>query len=91
MDNVREEFEAWCEVNLLPIPLDRNGNKLYSIDIQSAWGAWQASRAALCVELPKEETTGRFDNDSETGYVNGYNSALSDVKEHLRFHGVSHK
>lgn len=41
-EKMREEFEAWWR--------EENVNRLYC---ESAWRGWQASRAALVVELPK--------------------------------------
>ena len=97
MDKTREEFEVWCcERGFTLKPAETNCGVLIDGEyghprVQLAWESWKASRAALCVELPNEEVPGRFDGDGETGYVNGYNSSLSDVKEHLRFHGVTYK
>ena len=55
---MREEFEAWCVVHGYTLrPAETNcgviidgqyGNQR----VQIAWESWQASRAALCVDLP---------------------------------------
>ena len=50
MDKVREEFEEWFERDYHP---DKTGP--YVKDAMLL--AWQASRAALCVNLPTNETT----------------------------------
>lgn len=57
MDKMREEFEAWFEADSMP--LESNWFKKDDDDDYDhmptyyAWRAWQASRAALCIELPK--------------------------------------
>ncbi|HCJ27903.1 MAG TPA: hypothetical protein DHV63_01030 [Pseudomonas sp.] len=62
-EQMREEFEAWarkhneslCEDGIgVPedIRLDRQGGAYIWANAESAWLAWQASRAALAVELP---------------------------------------
>lgn len=68
MDKMREEFEAWCckrgytlkpaETNCGIIIEGAYGHPR----VQLAWESWQASRAALCVELPS------FENGSIRGY-----------------------
>ena len=69
MDKVREEFEAWCsshgytlrpaETNCGIIIDGQYGNQR----VQIAWDAWQASRAALCVNLPKQWYDDGLDSD----------------------------
>ena len=57
-DKMREEFEAWYEGHCAP--LESNWFKRDSdfpddydyFSAQEAWSGWQASRAALCVDLP---------------------------------------
>ena len=43
MDKMREEFEAWYENE----PDRTTATKC------AMWNAWQASRAALCVQMPR--------------------------------------
>lgn len=61
MDKMREEFEAWhveqCKADGmdwydLSSELDRDGDGYVYTGAKYAWRGWQASRAALCVELP---------------------------------------
>lgn len=69
MDKMREEFEAWCsshgytlrpaETNCGIIIDGQYGNQR----VQIAWDAWQASRAALCVNLPKQWYDDGLDSD----------------------------
>ena len=65
MEKMREEFEAWCASHGYTLrPAETNcgiavdgqyGNQR----VQIAWEAWQASRAAQCVELPNWRDDGR--------------------------------
>ena len=59
MDKVREEFEAWA-VNY-NLALADWGN--YSDrHVNNMWKSWQASRAALCVEIPTDGEASSFGN-----------------------------
>ena len=51
MDKMREEFESWAKDNT-KMPLDYNGDYYNKADAYFAYLGWQASRAALKVELP---------------------------------------
>jgi hypothetical protein len=62
-EQMRKEFEAWANKHNESlrddrfdqpedIRLDRQGGVYIWANAESAWLAWQASRAALCVELP---------------------------------------
>ena len=56
MDKMREEFEVWCAsigFTLKPNAFD-NGDYAVGYGWEE-WNAWQASRAALVVELPTLE------------------------------------
>ena len=95
MENkMREEFESWCMENNYTIrPAEKNCNIV--IDgayghpkVQVAWEAWQASRAALVVELPS------FENGSLRGYGGDCaeaNMVIDSVAESLDAAGVSYK
>ncbi|GAB3215803.1 hypothetical protein [Pseudaeromonas pectinilytica] len=50
MDKVREDFEEWFKRDYHP---DKTGPYMKDALLY----AWQASRAALCVNLPTNETT----------------------------------
>lgn len=58
MDKMREEFETWA-VNFkgafnLPLFVMKDSDGVYTDGMaRIAWLAWQASRAALVVELPQ--------------------------------------
>lgn len=51
MDKMREEFEVWAMSDMGYMCVRVGGG--YKDDyMNTAWLSWQASRAALCVELP---------------------------------------
>ncbi|EPU0251426.1 hypothetical protein FA331_34275 [Pseudomonas aeruginosa] len=57
MPDMREEFEAWASSHFVDVgsgnPLKKGPNGHYGFYVvATAWKAWQASRAALKVELP---------------------------------------
>ena len=61
MDKMREEYEAWfCSTMPYKIAKESwfavmdDGDYIVT-DVQAGWAGWKASRAALCVELPKPE------------------------------------
>ena len=57
-DKMRDGFESWCLANGYTLrPAETNCGIIIEGDyghptVQIAWQAWQASRAALVVELP---------------------------------------
>ena len=61
MDKMREEFKAWYEA-ATGLPVEFNdvgipvsiGSALSGNIIICMWLAWRDSRAALCVELPRQ-------------------------------------
>ncbi|QJP06317.1 hypothetical protein [Pseudomonas multiresinivorans] len=59
MSGIREAFEAWASSHFVDVgsgnPLKKGPNGHYGFYVvATAWKAWQASRAALKVELPAE-------------------------------------
>lgn len=50
-EKMREEFEEWASKEGYVIRTD--GADYYCHETSEAYATWQASRAALCVELPK--------------------------------------
>ena len=92
MDKMREEFEAWCckrgytlkpaETNCGVIIDGQYGNQR----VQIAWDAWQASRAALCVELPEVRVL-----DGGRIAEIGYELAVDDFERALDSAGVRYK
>ena len=73
MPDVREEFEAWAEGEKLCLHRGMMGG-YYLADTAAAWKAWQASRAAMKVELPPELHAGDLFEDAPV-----YNASLIKV------------
>lgn len=86
-DKMREEFESWA----LSYAERRNYQHMKNVTakfpdgsytttwVDSAWIGWQASRAAMCVELPKPEYSASCSYSEES------------VKESLDAAGVRYK
>lgn len=54
MDKMREEFEVWAvNYNLARADWGNYSDR----HVNNMWKSWKASRAALCVELPKQYST----------------------------------
>ncbi|HCF3715349.1 TPA: hypothetical protein NID03_001843 [Pseudomonas aeruginosa] len=80
---MREEFEAWVwdiyeetlwfDLNRESV-LKRNGDEYFSNFLNDRWEAWQASRAALRVELPPEMHAGDLFEDAPI-----YNASMIKV------------
>ena len=82
MDKMREEFEAWYgeQFKYSDKKLNRHGETYLSPFVGGLWSAWQASRAALVVELP-----------GAIWCSLAYHEAINDVKEALDDAGVGYK
>ena len=66
-DKMREEFAKWIKsISDIDVLFDEcglafavdkpktHGDKIVNTAVEHSWSAWRASRAALCVELPKQ-------------------------------------
>ena len=80
MDKMREEYEAWfCSTMPYKIAKESwfavmdDGSYIIT-DVQAGWAGWQASRAALCVELPRQ--TYDYDLDCDTMIAHHVGKAL---------------
>ena len=51
-EKMRDEFEKWASELLLP--MNKVGGSYVHTGVNRRWQAWQASRAALVVELPEK-------------------------------------
>lgn len=63
MEKMREEYEAWF-CSTMPYKIAKESwfailddGDYIIMDVQAGWAGWKASRAALCVELPKQYST----------------------------------
>ncbi len=89
---MREEFEAW----LLPSWsrerfVDGEGDWQYVEDwVQGAWIGWQASRAALRVELPDKAKFVEYYEDLEGGTFN-WQRYMVAIQEALQQAGIEVK
>ena len=67
-EKMREEFEVWAvKYNLARADWGNYQDR----HVNNMWKAWQASRAALCVELPLA-----FSDERATTYLTSVTSAL---------------
>lgn len=79
MDKMREEFEVWfASIYHTPPWPTRYDGSYYCDTANDLFECWKASRAALCVELP------RCWNDEQRDYRDELVNALDKA-------GVSHK
>ena len=70
MNKMREEYEAWfCSTMPYKIAKESwfavmdDGDYIIT-DVQAGWAGWKASRAALCVELPRQTYDEDLDCDT---------------------------
>ncbi|HHM6005611.1 TPA: hypothetical protein ACRNK3_004287 [Pseudomonas aeruginosa] len=96
---MREEFEAWATnrcVSIMKAPeamMFFGGRRVPAgcyimADTELAWEAWQASRAALRVELPAKRSYSMYATKHE---CHAFNDAIEKVKEALRQAGIEVK
>lgn len=62
-DKMRDEFDAWARDNAMLLFVKVATGKYSSEKTELAWQAWQASRAALVIELPPQWYDAREDGD----------------------------
>ncbi|AEX55910.1 hypothetical protein [Pseudomonas aeruginosa] len=94
MHDMREEFEAWASSHFVDVgsgnPLKKGPNGHYGFYVvATAWKAWQASRAALKVELPERAVLPEY-TEHRLLYCErtGFNDCLERVKEALQQAGI---
>lgn len=77
-DKMREEFEAWAAENGMAIHLARGESGLYGSPVtQRYWGCWQASRAAVVIELPPSPEVPEDPEEAiDDSYMDAYHSAM---------------
>ena len=83
-EKIREAFELWAISCHMCTYLD--GVEYRHQSTEWAWMAWQASRAALVVELPELES---FNASDEPDFA--YEVAINDIKCALDDAGVGYK
>ena len=82
-ESMREEFEDFASDQYeWPQAIEKNADGEYKfMTTYQAWITWQASRAALCVELPHFE---QYDDDM----VSGAATAINDCQDAIHAAGV---
>lgn len=95
MPDVREEFEAWATAAMggyADLRKSTDPNFDYDdADVDFAYQAWQASRAALKVELPDRRDPLNATGDGENPRSVGFNDCLDRVTEALQQAGIEVK
>ncbi|UOK17888.1 hypothetical protein [Escherichia phage BUCT618] len=91
MKSSREQFEEWIYKNRMRgVPFDIevfdvDGAIFYkSTETQGQWNAWQASRAAIEIELPDKLMV-------EDEFDNGHNCAIDYCADSIRSAGITVK
>ncbi|MBX5852208.1 hypothetical protein ISE07_26045 [Pseudomonas aeruginosa] len=104
MPDMREEFEdrfpipegiEWRDTDYFPVQTDNVHVYVALAGVAarytSMWQAWQASRAALRVELPERRDPLNSTGDDENPRSAGFNDCLERVTEALRQAGIEVK
>ncbi|EDY8731449.1 hypothetical protein GRF98_002892 [Salmonella enterica] len=86
MDESRKQFEEWFENYTGCDPK----NKIYANMVEMYWQAWQASRAAIEIELQKPKK-GPLPGDCHIGYDSGAESQYESDVEAIRAAGIKVK
>lgn len=99
MDESRKAFEQWYLLNwgyrednhetLFEIGPD--DGLYYRLGVRLTYDAWQASRAAIEIELPKKIEHQPFDTDFENGFCGGHNNAIDSATIRIRAAGIKVK
>ncbi|HHZ5653275.1 TPA: hypothetical protein ACWKQF_004295 [Escherichia coli] len=86
MDKSRKQFEEWFENYTGCDPK----NKVYANMVEMYWQAWQASRAAIEIELQKPKKD-PLPGDYHIGYDSGAESQYESDVEAIRAAGIKVK
>lgn len=83
MTEMQKQFEEWAHDGSKGYKLklwhliNQDGTKVYTNELTNdMWKAWQASRAAVVVKLPKPEFRGWVSHET----IEGYKAAIDEVK-----------
>ncbi|EMU2289329.1 hypothetical protein WM655_002961 [Escherichia coli] len=87
MDESRKKFEEWFK-NKYHVSSDVM--KIMHIKVEIAWEAWQASRAAIEIELQKPKKD-PLPGDYHIGYDSGAESQYESDVEAIRAAGIKVK
>ncbi|MFJ2549532.1 hypothetical protein ACIOVF_24140 [Pseudomonas sp. NPDC087612] len=98
-NKMREQFEQWAKDRYswhlhddARDPEDRtlaswNGDAYGNRIVEGMWQAWQASREAVVVELPSEDTC-RTSTSKEEAAQDAYNHALGECRSVIEAQGL---
>ncbi|ELQ6021932.1 hypothetical protein R2217_000767 [Cronobacter turicensis] len=89
MDKSREQFEEFAQREKLSLAYGDCGYVYTSTEM--AWRAWQASRAAVEIELPKYHDYTNQDTTRAQAEKSAYNSGVYDSAEVIRAAGLKVK
>ena len=99
----RKQFECYAANKLgLPIQMiiearkgDRYDHSFDSMNVMQPltvwWTLWADSRAAIEIELPKQNARHPFDEAFDDGYTAGKNGAIQDCADAIRAAGLTVK
>ncbi|HCA6585630.1 TPA: hypothetical protein MXV30_004507 [Pseudomonas aeruginosa] len=90
MPDMREEFEAWATKHRMPIHRDGVVTDYAARCTDECWQAWQASRAALRVELPRLMKQSNSETYTD-GVRAGWNACRDELQENLQQAGIEVK
>lgn len=90
MPDMREEFEAWHHAEFGYVIAEED-DPAQDGQCAERWKVWQASRAALRVELPDRRDPLNWTGDDENPRSSGFNDCLERVKEALQQAGIEVK
>jgi hypothetical protein len=88
VDKIQQEFEAWLKLNGRSACAYEDG-EYFAPYVQSAWEGWQASRAALKVELPATCCRAFVFDDHSMDHDEYFE--VDDIKQMLTDAGVSYE
>ena len=83
-EKMRDGFESWCKT--LGFNIDKFDGDYIIASTDWAWKIWQASRAALVVELPPELEERFIDS-----YQEGWNDAIDSCRARFESAGATCK
>lgn len=92
MDKSREQFEAWAEKNGHDVYRSGGVGAYYFQSTQWSWDIWQASRAAVEIELPGGvDTREALSRGFMCDYAAGMDRGIADCAEKIVEHGLKVK
>ena len=89
----REQFEAWCINRLISVTRMVGCDSYQSWRTRELWAAWQASRAAVEINLPaKNDISDEYRQIPDlSDWDDGRNSGIQECVEAIRTAGIKVK